>query len=462
MARGVAPGPDATRKGKSLADPVAIQIPVAAFQPHRWMLESLADTTHRFKVHRWHRRARKTTKGLNKLIHAACATKDETYAYIAPTYKQAKSIIVRDPMMLRRYLPREVLRKDFNESDLTAEFVTGSVLRIFGADDPDSLRGIRFKGVVLDEWALQKRSIFDEILYPVLSESRGWADFDFTPKGRNHAYEFWRRGAMPTEYPDWRSFDLLASQSGLLSQEQLDEARRTMGESLFQQEMECAFLDDAQAVFAGLDLCIGGELQNPILGRRYVLGVDLGRHHDATVITVLDVTTRRVVAWQRLTENHWALQKLAIAALTTRYNNALIVIDATGVGDPITEDLAAQEFNVLPFKFSANKSSNTKKGLVDALRVAIGQRLLTIPKELTLLIDELRDFQVSVTPAGVVQYSCPEGEGYFDDAVISLALAVHGLQGELYVPRTDDAQILIDTSAYEVPANHGMVFAGAA
>lgn len=414
-----------------MADPNTIQIPVEAFRPHRWMVESLADEQHRFKVHRWHRRARKTTLGLNKLIRAACLAQRDTFAYIGPTYTQTRSILLRDPLMLRQYLPRQVLRRDFNESDLTAEFVTGSVLRCFGADDPDRLRGIRFKGVVLDEWALQKRAIFDEILYPVLLESRGWCDFYFTPKGRNHAWEFWRRG-QGAAHPDWRTFDLAASQSGLLSAEALAQARREMGEDLYRQEMECEFLEDVQAVFRGLDLCLAGDLAGPVAGRKYVLGVDLGRTHDATFLVLLDAGTRQVAAQERLTENHWALQRQAIAALAHRYG-ALVCVDETGVGSPITEDLRDLGLRVLGVKFTAT----SKRDLIDRLRVAVAQQLITIPPACEQLIRELRDFEYKLPQDGTfsaetVRYGAPEGEGFFDDGVIALALAVHALQGDLY------------------------------
>lgn len=437
-----------------LVDAPPIQIPVPAFQPHRWMVESLADETHRFKVHRWHRRARKTTLGLNKLIRAACLAQGETFAYIGPTYKQTRSIVVKDPLMLRQYLPRDVLRKDFNESDLTAEVVTGSVVRLFGADEPDSLRGIRFKGVVLDEWALQKRAIFDEILYPVLLESHGWCDFYLTPKGRNHAWEFWRRGQLP-DHVDWRTFDLRASESKLLTEEQLALARREMGEELYRQEMECEFLEDVQAVFRGLEQCLSGDLEQPQEGRRYVMGVDLGRTHDATVLTVLDVVRRHVVAYERLTENDWAYQKRAIAALALRYERALVVCEDNSFGSPVVEDLREQGVSVEGF----TTTKTSKHAIIDGLRVALAQRLVTLPSVCTQLIQELRDFEYKLPNDGTfapetLRYGCPEGEGYFDDSVMSLALAVYGLKGEVYVPRFEVASYV--GTVESIPVNHGV------
>ena len=435
--------------------PDAYQIPVPAFvdRLHRWQLAVLQDT-HRFRVLRWHRRARKTTLALNILIHEAHRTTKDIYAYIGPTYKQAKATIMHDPLMLKQYLPPQSLLKPWNETELMGTIAsTGSVLMIKGADNPDSLRGIRFKGVVLDEWALQKPEIFTEILAPVLRENGGWALFPFTPKGRNHAYEFWRRGFNSAEYPDWKSFDLKASESGLLDPQQLIESAREMGDALYRQEMECEFLEGAQSVFQGWEACVSGQLEAPVLGHRYVMGVDLGRTHDATVLTVGDCSTRKVVAWQRLTETHWALQKSAIAQLARTYD-ASILIDSTGLGSPIEEDLRELGLSVEGFHFT----EQSKRALIDGLRVAIAQRLIGFPR-IEQLVDELQDFQMTLTPSGNVQYSAPSGEGYYDDSVISLALMVKALKSDLYVPRQQEwADSQYEAALEDMPVNQGFTF----
>jgi hypothetical protein len=426
------------------------------FKPHRWMVESLNDP-HRFKVHRWHRRARKTTLAINKLIKAAVFSKNETFAYIAPTYKQAKSIIVRDPMMLNRYMPKELLSKPFNETELYAQFISGSVLQILGADDPDSLRGKRFKGVVLDEFALMKREVFDEILSPVLRESGGWCDFYFTPKGRNHAYEFHRRGGLQG-YDDWASFDLPVSKSNLLTADQIATARQEMGDELFRQEMECEFLEDMQAVFRGLDRCIYGEPESGAAYGRYIIGIDLGRVHDATVITVIDAAKRHVVAVERLTDNNWAAQKLAIASMAHRYNG-LIYCEDNSFGSPIVEDLREMGLSVEGF----TTTSTSKHSIIDGLRVAIAQRLITIPKHFAQTIQELRDYEYKLPKDGTIdpsrlRYGAPEGEGFFDDCVMSLALAVHGLKSDVYVPRYE-MEMEYHSVIADIPANQGFTFA---
>lgn len=424
------------------------------------MIDVLADP-HRFKVLRWHRRARKTTLGLNQLIRECCLHKDHTYAYVAPTYEQAKAIIVRDPLMLKQYLPPEVLSRPFNETALIATFRTGSILVIKGADDPDSLRGINANGVVFDEWAQMKPEIFSEIFRPILTQNGGWAQFQFTPKGRNHAWEFWRRGNNLPGYEDWKSFDLTAADSGLISQKDLDQARLEMGDDLFMQEMMCEFLESAMAVFRGLEFCINPiQLQVPQDGHTYVIGVDLGRHHDATVCIVMDISTRKVCWMDRMTETHYALQKKMIAGLSFRYNNAHCVLDTTGfsAGDPIMEDLSDLGIHCDGFKFTGP----SKKSLVDGLRVAISQRLISIPrvKETEQLIKELEEFEITVHPNGNCTYSCPEGEGYYDDCVMALGLAVYGLKGDLYVAREEYDDSAVQAALSEIPVNGGYGFGG--
>ena len=406
-----------------------VQIPVKDFTDgiHPFQLKVLQDA-HRFRVLVWHRRSRKTTLGLNQLIHEACRNRNHSYIYIAPTYNQAKSIIVRDPNMLSRYLPREVLKKPFNESELYAEFLTGSVLSIKGADDPDSLKGLNAHGIIFDEYSLMKPEIYTEMFRPVLTQSGGWAQFQFTPKGRNHAWDMWNRSQQGGAFSGTM---LKASSSGLIKPEDLDEARKEMGDDLFAQEFECAFLEGAVGVFRGWPACVVGDLLPSEAGHRYVMGVDIGRVHDATVLTVMDIQTRHVVAHMRLTESLYSSQRSAIAAMAKAYNNAFIWMDTTGItaGDPMLEDLRQLGLQGEGVKFS----QESKRQLVEGLRIAIANRLITFPK-IPQLLEELEEFQITMSERGQIYYGCPEGEGFFDDCVISLALAVKGLQGDLYGP----------------------------
>lgn len=134
-----------------------------------------------------HRRFGKTVLAVNQLIKAAalCPLQRPRFAYIAPTYKQGKAIAWD---YLKHYsAPIPGVEK--NESELWVQLPNEARVRIFGADNPDSLRGIYLDGVVLDEYGMMARNTFSEVLRPALSDRKGWAAFIGTPNGKN---QFWK------------------------------------------------------------------------------------------------------------------------------------------------------------------------------------------------------------------------------------------------------------------------------
>ncbi len=327
--------------------------------------------------------------------------------------------------MLKTYLPREVLKKDPNESELYCEFFNGSILQILGADDPDSLRGKAFKGVILDEWALMKPMVWEEILRPILTENKGWAWFLFTPKGRNHAFKYWNNAReWAKEGGEWANFFLSVNESGLIDPKELENARKEMPEMLFRQEFLCEFLEGEGAVFKNINKCVSGKLEEPIPGGRYVIGVDLAKTEDFTVLVCIDIFTKRVVAFDRFNEVSWRLQKERISMMARKYNDASVIVDSTGLGDPILEDLQNNNIAAEGFKFTFP----SKRALIERLILAVEQRYVLFPK-IEELIFELESFSYEMSGDGF-KYTAPDG--IHDDCVIAFALACWGLQGNLY------------------------------
>jgi len=113
----------------------------------------------------------KTVASINHLIRDAVRVPNSKYAYIAPTYKQAKNIAWD---IIKEYA-RKIDGVSFNESELRADFRNGSRITLYGADNPDSLRGLGLWGVVFDEYSQQPRNIFTEIIRPALPDHEGYA-----------------------------------------------------------------------------------------------------------------------------------------------------------------------------------------------------------------------------------------------------------------------------------------------
>jgi len=185
-----------------------------------------------------HRRAGKTVACLNDLVKRAleCQRPSPRLAYIAPFYAQAKDVAWS---YLKQYTePLAEFGREVNESELRVTLPNGATIRLYGGDNPDALRGIYLDGVVLDEPADMKPRLWSEVVRPALSDRQGWAVFIGTPKGDNDFKAVWDRAEGDK---DWFRFMLKASESGLLPQAELDDARRAMGEDRYMQEYECSF-----------------------------------------------------------------------------------------------------------------------------------------------------------------------------------------------------------------------------
>lgn len=192
--------------------------------------------THRWAALAIHRRFGKTVMLENHLIKKAllCDKPNPRFAYIAPYLKQAKTVAWD---YLKHYTDK-IPGREYNESELRVDLPNGARIRLFGADNADSLRGIYLDGVVLDEYATMDPRVFSQILRPALSDRLGWCVFAGTPNGRNHFYDILTTA---TDHRDWYSCILKASETGVIPEEELEDARRVMSEDEYQREYECSF-----------------------------------------------------------------------------------------------------------------------------------------------------------------------------------------------------------------------------
>lgn len=191
--------------------------------------------------HRWcvlvaHRRAGKTVATINDVLRAALRTDQQAarYGYVAPTYTQAKAVAWD---YVRRYAG-PVPGVEFRESELRCDLPNGARIRLYGADNPDSLRGIYLDGVVLDEYGDTDPRVWTEVLRPALADRKGWAVFIGTPRGRNHFADVYDQAQQDD---DWMALTLRASETGILDASELAAARRAMDENTYAAEFECSF-----------------------------------------------------------------------------------------------------------------------------------------------------------------------------------------------------------------------------
>jgi phage terminase large subunit len=210
-----------------------------------------------------HRRAGKTVACINDLQDGAlrCDKPRPRFAYIAPFRHQAKTVVWD---YLKEYAaPLFPLGTTVNESELRADYANGGQVRLYGADNPDALRGIYLDGVILDEFADMDPRLWSEVIRPALADRKGWAVFIGTPKGRNEFYKINERSKTDA---DWFSLMLRASETGLISADELELAKRDLTEDQYAQEFECSF--DAAIIGSYY-----GKLLRELEERKQVTGV---------------------------------------------------------------------------------------------------------------------------------------------------------------------------------------------
>ena len=188
-----------------------------------------------------HRRCGKTVAAVNDLVAKALKFSHPTlkrpfYGYICPELKQAKQVAWE----YLKEAARDIPGSKISESELYVRLPNDARIRLFGADNADSMRGLYFDGVILDEFGDMKASLVTSVILPALSDRQGWIVYMGTPKGKNDFYDKFKLASANVRN-DWFYLNVKASQTKILSKEFLDEQRIDMGDDIYNQEYECSF-----------------------------------------------------------------------------------------------------------------------------------------------------------------------------------------------------------------------------
>ncbi len=328
--------------------------------------------------------------------------------WVAPTYKQAR---IAFRYMRRLYFNSGIIKKA-NQGELSIEFVNDSVQEFKSGEILDNLVGEGLADVVVDESGTQHPDLWTLILRPMLMDTGGEADFIGTPRGMNWFWQLWVKGQ--GNDPDWKSWKFSSYANPFIKASEIKQAESEMPELVARQEIYAEPLENEGTVFRNVDALSVLKMQDPVEGETYAMGVDLAKYHDFTVISV--TLGSKQVYWERFNKIDWAIQKDRIKAVSVKYNRARIVLDSTGVGDPIFEDLSRMGLQVDAFLFN----STSKRELIDNLIIKMDK------KEIELLDNEtqkgeLKSYEYEITGGGRLKTNAPSGK--FDDCVIACALS---------------------------------------
>lgn len=245
---------------------------------------------HRFCVLVAHRRFGKTVLAVNHLLKMALRGRlpRGSFAYVAPFRNQAKAVAWDYLKHYSAPLPSRVV----NESELSVSLPNGAKMRIFGADNPDALRGLYFDGVVLDEVAQMKPAVWEEIIQPALADRQGWTLFIGTPNGINLFSQLYERARreQAAGNPYWAALCFRVDETNALDREEVERLRRELSDNAWRQEMLCDFTAASDDVLIPIDLASEAAArqfykESDIRHAPVVLGMDVARFgSDATVI----------------------------------------------------------------------------------------------------------------------------------------------------------------------------------
>ena len=316
---------------------------------------------YRWSVFVIHRRFGKTVMLLNHLIKQSLLSDKQNprYAYVAPFLKQAKTVA----WDYLKYYSDPIPGRLYNETELRVDLPNGARIRLFGADNADSLRGMYLDGAVLDEYGSMDPRVFTGVIRPALSDRLGWCCFSGTPNGRNHLYDILNRAKDETSNEGWFQTVLKASQTGVLSQAELEDAKRVMSAEEYEREFECSF-DNA------IIGCYYGSLMND--------AVRDGRVGYVPYDPMLPVTT----AWDLGVGDATAIWFFQV------YGNSIRVIDyfeASGEG----LNFYAKELDKKPYKYDQHimphdirvREMGTGKSRYETA-LGLGIKPITIAKQL--------------------------------------------------------------------------------
>ena len=331
----------------------------------------------------------------------------ESWGWFSPSYKFSTEVWRE----LCKVLAPVTEKKNAQEYRL--ETINGGIVEIWtlqGVSAEDVARGRKYHGVVVDEAGLIEGliEVFNAAIRPTLVDYAGTALFLGTPKGRRHGFvQLYARGEVGEN--GWKSFKAKTTDNPFIPPEEVEAARRELPDAVFKQEFEAEPSDDGLNPFGLNELA--NAVQPASKKPTICYGIDLARAHDWTVVVGLDEWGRwtHYDRWQA----PWAETKQRIRRLS---DTAPCLVDGTGVGDAIFDDLAMAGMNVHKFTFHVA----SKRELVQRLIAAFAGQRVTIAEGIPYT--EFKAFEVSYTSQGKVRYTSPNG--VHDDAIMAWGLAL--------------------------------------
>jgi len=289
------------------------------FDMLRWQREVFADTA-RFKVVVAGRRCGKTRmSAVTMLVKGLeCKSTDATVLYVAPTYGMARTLMWDLLLVLGEPI---IAKSNVNDGEIT--LINKVKLRIRGADNPDSLRGMKLYYAVIDEMKDIKATTWELIIRPALSDLKAGALIIGTPEPGESLFRDYFNLGISGHDPEWKSWHFTTEDNELIDPREIEAARRSMSTMAFKQEFLASFDSMGSDIFKEEWLLYSAD--EPREGSWFI-AVDLAgfedvsdpnkkRYLDDTAIAVVKVMDDGKWWVKKIEHGRWDVRETAVRIL---------------------------------------------------------------------------------------------------------------------------------------------------
>jgi hypothetical protein len=385
------------------------------FTPHpkqRDMINGILSSDAKYHVACVGRQFGKSLMGINLLLYWAINNGPCRILWVSPVYSQAQKVIKE----LYSAIQDSGIVKSCNFSANEITLNNGSVIIFRSSERYDNIRGETCSYGIIDEAAFCKDEAWTEAIKPVfLTKPNAKILFISTPKGKNWFYTLYSLAQSP-DHPEYKSYSGSSYDTPYIDNKEIEEAKVTLPENVFQQEYLAKFIDAGGEVFQNIDKNTFEAYTSPV-GKVYC-GIDLGKQEDYTVATFID-SQGKIVDIYRNNQTTWQVMTDDIIRLLKKWN-ATAMVEVNSIGDVIYESIKRQHSDTHPFV----TSSQSKNEIIEGLILDMNQSEIKIPSNTLFpaLYSELQTFTYEYNPkTRRIRYGHPVG--LHDDTVLSLGIA---------------------------------------
>ena len=354
----------------------------------QWQSQVLFDE-HRYKVINCGRRAGKSTISSIKLLQVATENSGVDCWYIAPQYKQAKSIMWQ---MMMDLIPSVAIDKK-NETELTISLINGSRIMLKGAEDPDTLRGVKIDFCVFDEVAfIDKWDEVWKVIRPTLADSKAPCWFISTPNGFNHFKDMAEKIDK-----DWQYFHFTSYDNPYIPKEEIDKAKEEMSEDSFYQEWMGEFRKMSGLIYKDFNRDIHMvDIPKLDYNWTYTRSIDFGfGHKTALGYFAINSTGTQIYCYDGLYLSGMTTHDIAEAIKIKDSGRVFINPVADSAQPMMIEELSREGVHFNPVEKGADSVKNGISKVAELLKIRndTGKPTLMFAKHLTWIADEFEKYR---------------------------------------------------------------------